>query len=124
MTYTERVMRAAAKAPATKNLTEAEHERMMHAKWLRMLAESTGKISHCHAPVEHLPHELRGELLQPQALVSPIKGWIDGMSLSPKKEGRTIELSLPGVSGLFKWTYLAEARQAKRERETLSGAPS
>ena len=40
-----------------------------------------------------------------------------------KKEGRTIELSLPGVVGLFKWTLLAENRQSKRSPRTRVERP-
>ena len=88
MTYTERVMQAAAKAPATKDLTEAEFEKMVHGKWLRVLTESTERISRCHAPVEHPPPELMGELLQPQALVTPIKGgMMEYHSLQRRKGG-------------------------------------
>ena len=79
-----------------------------------MLAESAANISHKPAPVAHLPSELRGEILPPQPLFSPIRGWIDGLTPPVQKEGRTIELSLPGVVGLFKWTLLAETRHAKR----------
>ena len=102
MTYTERVMKEAETAPATKNLTEEEYEKLAHARWLRMLTESAELVSRSPAPVRYLPSELSllGELLPPQPLVSPIKGWIDGLSPPVKKEGRTIELSLPGVSGL------------------------
>ena len=37
-----------------------------------------------------------------------------------KKEGRTIELSLPGVVGLFKWTLLAENRHIEEEPKDQS----
>ena len=109
-------MQQAAKATAIKNLTEEEFEKMVHGKWLKMLTESAGQIAQRPAAVEELPSELRGELLLPQPLVSPVRGWIDGVTPPVQKEGRTIELSLPGVVGLFKWTLLAETRHAKRSR--------
>ena len=88
-----------------------------------MLTESANQIAHKPAPVGHLPEELRGEILLPQPLSSPIRGWIDGLAPPVKKEGRTIELSLPGVVGLFKWTFLAESRQAKRSPKTRVERP-
>ena len=118
MTYTERVMQQAATATAVKNLTEEGYEKMIHEGWL---TESADQIAHRPAPVEHRPAELRGEILLPQPLASPIRGWIDGLTPPVKKEGRTIELSLPGVVGLFKWTLLAENRHAKRSPRTRSG---
>ena len=123
MTYTERVMQQAATATAVKNLTEEGYEKMVHARWLRMLTESADQIAHKPAPVEHLPAELRGEILLPQTLSSPIRGWIDGLTPPVKKEGRTIELSLPGVVGIFKWTLLAENRHAKRSPRTRVERP-
>ena len=97
-------MQQAATATAIKDLTDEDFEKTMHAKWLKMMTDSAGQIAQC--PVEHLPPELRGEILLPQPLASPIRGWIDGVTPPVQKEGRRIELSLPGVVGLFKWTLL------------------
>ena len=105
MTYTERVMQQAATAVAVDKLTEEEYEKRAHARWMKMLNESASQIAHKPAPVGHLPEELRGELLLPQPLTSPVRGWIDGLTPPVKKEGRTTELSLPGVVGL-KITYI------------------
>ena len=95
----------------------------MQEKLQKMLAESARRIAHKPAPVGHLPPELRGETLPPQPLYTPIRGWIDGMTPLVKKEGRTIELSLPGVVGLFKWTLLAESRHSKRSPKTRVERP-
>ena len=114
MTYTEQVMKQAASAVPTGKLTDEEYERMAQERWQRILIESTTSVSSRPASVAHLPRELRGEILPPQPLFSPIRGWIDGLTPPVHKEGRTIELSLPGVVGLFKWTLLAENRHAKR----------
>ena len=86
-----------------------------------MLTESADRIAHKPAPVGHLPTEHRGEILLPQPLSSPVRGWIDGLTPPVKKEGRTIELSLPGVVG--QWTLLAENRHAKRSPRTRVERP-
>ena len=120
MTYTERVMQQAATAIAVNKLSDQDYEKLMQEKWQKMLADSASRIAHKPAPVGHLPPELRGEILPPQPLSTPIRGWIDGMSSPVRKEGRTIELSLPGVVGLFKWTLLAESRTFEKESKDKS----
>ena len=100
MTYTEKVMQQAASAVPVNQLTDEGYERMAQERWQRILAESAASISCRPAPVAHLPRELRGEILPPQPLFSPIRGWIDGLTPPVQKEGRTIELSLPGVVGV------------------------
>ena len=123
MTYTEQVMRQAASAVPTSKLTE-EYERLAQERWKKMLIESATSASHRATSVAHLPRELRGEMLPPQPLVSPIRGWIDGLTPPVHKEGRTIELSLPGVVGLFKWTLLAETKHQKRPVRTRVERPN
>ena len=100
-------MQQAATAVAVSKLSDQDYEKLTQEKWQKMLADSASRTAHKPAPVAHLPPELRGEILPPQPLSTPIRGWIDGMTPPVKKEGRTIELSLPGVVGLFKWTLLA-----------------
>ena len=107
MTYTEQVMKQAASAVPTGKLTDEEYEKTAQESWQRMLIESTTSVSSRPVSVAHLPRELRGEILPPQPLFSPIRGWIDGLTPPVHKEGRTIELSLPGVVGLFKWTIFS-----------------
>ena len=114
MSYTEQVMKQAASAVPTSKLTDEEYERLAQERWQKMLVESATSVSSRATSVAHLPKELRGEMLPPQPLFSPIRGWIDGLTPPVHKEGRTIELSLPGVVGIFKWTFLAESRQQKR----------
>ena len=114
MSYTEQVMKQAASAVPTGKLTDEDYERMAQERWQRILTESTTCVTGKAASVAQLPQELRGEILPPQPLFSPIRGWIDGLTPPVHKEGRTIELSLPGVAGLFKWTFLAESRHATR----------
>ena len=123
MTYTERVMQQAATAVAVNKLSDQDYEKLMQEKWQKMLADSASRIAHKPARVGHLPPELRGEILPPQPLSTPIRGWIDGMTPPVKKEGRTIELSLPGAVGLFKWTLLAESRHSKRSPRTRVERP-
>ena len=108
----------------TGKLTDEEYERMAQERWQRILIESATSVSSRPASVAHLPRELRGEILPPQPLFSPIRGWIDGLTPPVHKEGRTIELSLPGVVGLFKWTLLAENRHANRCVRTRVERPS
>ena len=114
MTYTELVMKQAASAVPTSQLTDEEYERLAQERWQKLLDESAKSVSGRATSVAHLPKELRGEMLPPQPLFSPIRGWIDGLTPPVHKEGRTIELSLPGVAGIFKWTLLAESKQQKR----------
>ena len=123
MSYTEQVMRQAATAIPMSKLSDEDYENMMQKKWQKMLEESANRIAHKPAPVGHLHQNFRGELLSPQSLSSPIRGWIDGMNPPARKEGRTIELSLPGVVGLFKWTLLAESRYSKKSPRTRVPRP-
>ena len=123
MSYTEQVMKQAASAVPTGKLTDEDYERMAQERWQRILTESTTCVSGKAASVAQLPQELRGEILPPQPLFSPIRGWIDGLTPPVHKEGRTIELSLPGVAGLFKWTFLAESRHATRPARTRVERP-
>ena len=114
MTYTELVMKQAASAVPTSKLTDEEYERLAQERWQKLLNEAATSVSGRATSVAYLPKELRGEMLPPQPLFSPIRGWIDGLTPPVHKEGRTIELSLPGVAGIFKWTLLAESRHQKR----------
>ena len=76
MTYTEKVMQQAASAVPVNKLTDEGCEKMAQERWQRMLTESATSISHRPAPVAHLPKELRSEILPPQPLSSPIRGWM------------------------------------------------
>ena len=92
MTYTELVMKQAASAVPTSKLTDEEYEKLAWERWQKMLAESATSVSGRATSVAYLPKELRGEMLPPQPLFSPIRGWIDGLTPPVHKEGRTIEL--------------------------------
>ena len=120
MTYTERVMQQAATAVAVTKLSDQDYEKLMQEKWQKRLADSASRIAHTPAPVGHLPPELRGEILPPQPLSTPIRGWIDGNDTAGEEGGKNYRT---GVVGLFKWTLLAESRHSKRSPRTRVERP-
>ena len=121
MSHTEQVTQQAATAMPVSKLSDEDYENLMQERWQRMMAESASRIAHKPAPVGHLPQELRGEILPPQPLSSPIRGWIDGMTPPVRKEGRTIELSLPRSGRTLQMDLIG--RDSTFEKESKDKSP-
>ena len=65
---------------------------------------------------EGLPAPLMGKLLNPQELIAPVKGWVEGAYHPERDPGRVIVTPLPEVAGVFRWTRLGETDLQDRPR--------
>ena len=85
-------------------------------RWTAIVAEASVETSHKPLSAVGLPAPLLGKMLNPQEIIAPIKGWVEGTYHAKRDPGRMIITPLPEAAGVFRWTRLGETDLQDRPR--------